>query len=82
MTHACVCVCGGVRACWQAAACEMCEAVSRRVCSITHASCMHAGLRGKLGRLQSGLVSISAAAPEAGAQEARRHLDKLLAGEA
>ncbi|KAI8472973.1 MAG: rab-like intraflagellar transport protein 22 [Monoraphidium minutum] len=38
------------------------------------------GLRGKLGQLQSGFVSLSAAAPEAGAQEARRHLDKLLAG--
>jgi hypothetical protein len=41
-----------------------------------------AGLRGKLGRLQSGFVSINAATPESGAQEARRHLDKLLAGEA
>ncbi|KIZ04836.1 flagellar ATPase, ras GTPase-like protein [Monoraphidium neglectum] len=38
------------------------------------------GLRGKLGRLQSGFVSINAATPESGAQEARRHLDKLLAG--
>jgi len=39
------------------------------------------GLKGKLGRLQAGFVSISKVAPEAGAQEARRHLDKLLAGE-
>ncbi|GBF93222.1 hypothetical protein Rsub_05954 [Raphidocelis subcapitata] len=38
------------------------------------------GLKGKLGRLQSALVSVSANAPEAGAQEARRHIEKLLAG--
>jgi hypothetical protein len=46
-------------------------------CTPNHAS---PGLKGKLGRLQSGYVSLSPAAPEAGAQEARQHLGKLLSG--
>jgi hypothetical protein len=40
-----------------------------------------AGLKGKLGRLPSGLISIAPTAPEAGTQEARQQLERLLAGE-